>query len=190
MADTAELVRLMRRYNQRMFRACRSVLRDAAEAEDAVQDAWLSAWKHLPELEDPSRVGAWLTRIAVREAMAHARRNARFDLEDTVATDPSPSPEREASDREVGRVIEDAIDELPHEFRTVFVLRLVEGLSLAETADSLDIPAETVKTRLHRARRRVADRLLSRLDAQTREVFAFDGERCDRIVTTVLRRIA
>ncbi len=191
MADTAGFEELMRRYNQRMFRASRSVLRDDAEAEDAVQDAWVLAWRHLDQVEDPDRIGTWLTRIAIREAQAHARRVSRITpiegSEERVSTNPRNSPEQTASDRATGRLIERAIDALPEQFRTVFVLRLVEELSVEETADCLDISKETVKTRLHRARKRVADRLI--LDGRP-EVFAFDGARCDRIVAAVLGRIA
>jgi RNA polymerase sigma-70 factor (ECF subfamily) len=191
MSDTANFVSLMRQYNQRVFRACRSVLRDDAEAEDAAQEAWVLAWRHLDEVRDPARIGTWVTRIAIREAIARARKVGRLaitdeDVEDTMQR----SPEKLASDREMGRLIEGALDELSEQFRTVFVLRMVEGMSVADTAEALEIPEETVKTRLHRARRRVADQLVSRLDGATREVYSFDGERCDRIVSAVLRRIS
>jgi RNA polymerase sigma-70 factor (ECF subfamily) len=197
MADPSDFERMMRLYNQRLFRACRSVLRDDAEAEDAAQEAWVLAWRHLDQVDDPARIGAWLTRIAVREALRRAHTLARatpvdqdeIAAEDTVTTHPTPSPERATSDREMGRRLEHAIDELPEQFRTVFVLRLVEELSVAETAECLDIAEETVKTRLHRARKRVADQLLAEAEGAARQVFSFDAERCDRIVAAVLRRI-
>jgi RNA polymerase sigma-70 factor (ECF subfamily) len=174
------------------------VLRDDAEAEDAAQEAWVSAWRHLDQLEDPRRIGAWLTRIAVREALARARRAGRTTLldgdadvasEDAMSPIASRSPEHEASDREMGRLMERAIDELPEQFRTVFVLRLVEELSVAETADCLEIPEDTVKTRLHRARARVGQHLLASAERAAPRAFAFEAERCDRIVAAVLARI-
>jgi RNA polymerase sigma-70 factor (ECF subfamily) len=194
MAETDEFVLLMRRYNQRVFRVCRSVLRDDADAEDAAQDAWVQAWRHLDEVEDPDRIGAWVARIAVREALARAHRLGRTPLldgdadvasEDTVSID----PENEAANREMGRLLERAIDELPEAFRTVLVMRLVEEMSVAETADCLDIPEDTVRTRLHRARSRVAEQLLAGAERATSRVFAFEAERCDRIVAAVLGRI-
>ncbi len=198
MAETDEFVLLMRRYNQRVFRACRAVLRDDAEAEDAAQDAWVQAWRHFGQVEDQDRIGAWLTRIAVREALARAHKAGRMTLldgdadvasEDAMSPVANRSPEREASDRELGRLLERAIDALPEQFRAVFVLRLVEEMSVAETADCLDIPEDTVKTRLHRARARVAGQLLAGTERATSYVFAFEAERCDRIVAAVLRRI-
>lgn len=198
MTDTDNFEGLMRVYNQRLFRACRSVLRDDAEAEDAAQEAWVQAWKHLDQVEDPARIGAWLTRIAVREALQRAHKNARITpadhdeiaAEDTVNTHPIHSPEQATSDREMGRRLERAIDDLPEVFRTVFVLRLVEELSVAETAECLEISEETVKSRLHRGRKRVADWLLHHAEGATRQVFSFQAERCDRIVKAVLERIS
>lgn len=198
-AEPDEFVLLMRRYNQRVFRACRAVLRDDAEAEDAAQEAWVLAWRHLDQVEDPDRIGAWLTRIAVREALARAHKAGRTTLldgdedvasEDAMRPVTSRSPERAASDRELGRLVERAIDDLPEPFRTVFVLRLVEEMSVAETADCLDIPEDTVKTRLHRARARVAEQLMAGAERAASGVFAFEAERCDRIVAAVLRRIS
>ena len=146
---------LMRRHNERIYRAVRSVLRDEPEAEDAMQQAYVDAFQHLGEFAGRSRFSTWLTRIALNEALARRRRihpDAPGDEEMANVPDPRSSPEQRASDGELHRVISDAIDLLPEHFRTVFVLRAVQGLSVQETAESLDLNEETVKTRLHRAR--------------------------------------
>lgn len=191
---------LMRRYNQRLFRAARAIVKDDAEAEDVMQEAYVRAYTHLGELADRARFGTWLTRIAVREALARLRRRRETAvdgafLEDamddaTVFPAPASDPEQGAADRELGRALEAAVDALPEPFRVVFVLRAVEDLSVADTAACLEIPEETVKTRLHRARARLQQALLTQAAAALPEVHAFHRERCDRVVAAVLRRIA
>ncbi|HEV7732867.1 MAG TPA: RNA polymerase sigma factor [Candidatus Binatia bacterium] len=182
---------LMRRYNQRVFRAARAVLRDELEAEDVVQDAWVRAYTHLRQFAGRASFATWLTRIAVHEAIARGRRRARHVALEAAGSmvAPTPSPDDELGSREMVAAIEAATDALPARYRTVFMLRDLEGLSVAETAGCLDVPEATVKTRLHRARGLLRTRLDATLDVSTHGVFAFAGHRCDRIVTAVMARI-
>jgi len=183
---------LMRRYNQRLFRAARAVLRDEAEAEDVVQDAWVRAYVNLRQFGGRSSFATWVTRIAIHEALARRRRRARsVSLEDHVAALRSGTrePDEAAGAREVAAAIEAAIDALPAQYRLVFVLRDLEGLDTAETASSLDVPEATVKTRLHRARGLLRSRLDATLDVAADGVYAFGGGRCDRVVAAVMARI-
>ena len=183
---------LMRRHNQRLYRAVRAVLRDEAETEDVLQETYVRAFTHLDQFLGRARFSTWLTRIAVHEALHRRKRGARFTGIDEVAqtlASPSPGPEHGVADGELRHFIEAAVDRLPDDFRTVFVLREVEGLSTAETADSLEIPVETVKTRLHRARRQLQQYLDRRVGESVREVFAFGFARCDNLVATVMERI-
>jgi RNA polymerase sigma-70 factor (ECF subfamily) len=183
---------LMRRYNQRVFRAARAVLRDDAEAEDVVQDAWVRAYAHLDQFGGRASFATWVTRIAVHEAIARRRRRMRqVPIDDhapaLVAT--TPQPDAAADGREVAAAIERAIDALPTPYRATFVLRDVQGLDTAETAACLDVPEATVKTRLHRARSLLRTQLGATLDVAADGVFAFAGHRCDRTVATVMSRI-
>jgi RNA polymerase sigma-70 factor (ECF subfamily) len=183
---------LMRRYNQRVFRAARAVVRDDAEAEDVVQDAWVRAYAHLDQFGGRASFATWLTRIAVHEAIARRRRRMRqVPLDDhapaLVAT--TPPPDAAAGDREVAAALERAIDALPTPYRTTFVLRDVQGLDTAETAACLDVPEATVKTRLHRARSLLRTQLGASLDVAADGVFAFAGHGCDRMVATVMARL-
>jgi RNA polymerase sigma-70 factor (ECF subfamily) len=190
--DTETFEILMRRYNQRVFRAVRAVLRDDAEAEDVVQDAWVRAYTHLRQFAGRASLATWLTRIALHEAIARARRRARHTpLAEHAATLPAATrrPEDEVGTRELAAALEAATDALPAAYRTVFVLRDVQGLGVAETAACLDIPEATVKTRLHRARGLLRARLGPSLDVAPGGVFAFAGHRCDRTVAAVLGRI-
>lgn len=183
---------LMRRYNQRLFRAARAVLRDDAEAEDVVQDAWVRVYSHLRQFAGRASFATWSTRIAIHEALARVRRRARHVPlpEDTAAVAATTrSPEEELDARAVARALEAAIDALPTPYRTVFVLRELEGLDTAATAECLELRAATVKTRLHRARTLMRARLDTTLDVSRHGVFAFAGERCDRLVAAVMARI-
>jgi len=189
--DTALFEVLMRRYNQRLYRAARAIVRDDREAEDVMQDAYVRAYEHLAQFAGEARFSTWLTRIAVHEALARVRRRGRFvDLEEVMPAVPSPArgPEQRAADGELRRVLEAAIDELPDVYRCAFMLREVEGLSTAETGECLDIPPETVKTRLHRARGLLRRSLEARL-GEAATVFQFGFARCDRVVAAVLARI-
>jgi RNA polymerase sigma-70 factor (ECF subfamily) len=183
---------LMRRHNQRVFRAARAVLRDDAEAEDVAQDAWVRAYAHLQQFSGRASFATWLTRITIHEALARRRRRARIvSLADHAATLPAHTrpPDDEVGGREIAAAIESAIDELPTRYRMAFVLRDLEGLGTAEAAACLEVPEATLKTRLHRARSLLRKRLDTTLDVSSHGVFAFAGDRCDRIVVEVMERI-
>jgi RNA polymerase sigma-70 factor (ECF subfamily) len=187
---------IMRRHNQRIYRAARAILRDDAEAEDVMQDAYVRAFAHLGEFEGRALFSTWLTRIAVHEALARSRKGRRFKSIDeptseaqSMPTGPRFNPEQQASDGEVRAVLENAIDALPDEFRAVFVLRAIEEMTGAETAECLGIPEETVKTRLFRARARLQETLLQTLEPAAQRAYQFHRSRCDRVVAAVLARI-
>ncbi|MEO6419688.1 MAG: RNA polymerase sigma factor [Polyangiaceae bacterium] len=186
---------LMRRHNQRVYRAARAILHNEAEAEDVMQDAYVRAYEHLSEFEGRAQFSTWLTRIAVHEALARVRRGKRFEsLElhpesSSMSTPPGSSPESQTSDVEMRAVLETAVAKLPDEFRSVFVLRAVEGMSGAETAECLGIFEETVKTRLHRARTRLQESLVASIEPALPSVYEFHLTRCDRVVAGVLARI-
>jgi RNA polymerase sigma-70 factor, ECF subfamily len=193
---------LMRRHNQRLYRTARAIVRDDAEAEDVMQETYVRAYAALGQFEGRAQWATWLTRIAVNEALARVRARGRFVAreatevmeDDVMAKEPpavrSEGPEAAASARELGALVEHAIDELPDTYRTVFVLREVQELSTAETAACLDVSEELVKVRLHRARAELRRLMDARLGAATREVFDFHASRCDRVVAAVLERIA
>lgn len=185
---------LMRRNNQRVFRAARAILRDDSEAEDVMQDAYGRAYEHLSEFESRARFSTWLTRIAVHEALARVRRRSRFasfesQSEEAMPLHSASSPEQQTSDVEMRGVLESAVGKLPDEFRSVFVLRAVEGMSGAETAECLGIPEETVKTRLHRARGRLREMVIESIEPAVPSLYEFHLSRCDRVVAAVLRKI-
>jgi RNA polymerase sigma-70 factor, ECF subfamily len=190
---------LMRRYNQRLYRAVRGVLRDEAEAEDVVQEAWVRAFVHLGQFEGRARFSTWLVRIALHEAWARARRGRRLEPippgpegDRTMTLEPrSPSrdPESQASTVELRRALERSIEELPETYRLVFVLRQVEDLSTAEAAECLELSEEAVKTRLHRARRLLRDSLAAKLGGESPNVLPFLGARCDGMVARVMARV-
>ena len=190
--DTAAFELLMRRHNQRLYRTVRSIVRDEAETEDILQESYMRAYSHLDQFRGQARFATWLTRIAVHEALHRREHRGRVTAIDDVAgalASPGAGPEDGAADRELRHLLEASIDRLSDDFRTVFVLRDVEGLSTAETADSLDIPEETVKTRLHRARRQLQGHLNRAMGASAREVFTFGFHRCDRLVAAVMQRV-
>ncbi len=179
---------IMRRHNERLYRAIRSILRDEAEVEDAMQAAYLQAYTHLRDFERRSSLATWLTRIAIHEALGRRRRGLR-----TVTSEEEPdvaaemrSPEQDATDVEHRRLLRRAIDTLPEHFRTVFVLRQVQELSIEETAACLDIEPATVKTRLHRARALLRRKLLAEIEPGERDALPFEAPRCDRVVAAVL----
>jgi RNA polymerase sigma-70 factor (ECF subfamily) len=201
--DTAGFELIMRRYNRRLYRVARTVLRNDADAEDAVQDAYIRAYEHLRTFEGRGAFSAWLAKIALNEALArlrgadNARNHVSFDDPEESEgvnymanlTSSLPSPEQNVARGEVRRLLESAIDALPDAYRMVFVLCGVEEMTIAETADCLDVEPATVKTRYHRARNILRQQLSSLVDSTAGEVFSFDGERCDRIVAGVLRRL-
>jgi RNA polymerase sigma-70 factor (ECF subfamily) len=195
---------LMRQHNGRLFRVARAILKDDAEAEDVLQDAYLDAYRHFQDFRGDSQVGTWLVRIVANRALMRLRKHKRnrvvvsisdassgaatgvdMDLPDHQAESPNTATLR----AEVRRILERRIDELPVAFRTVFVLREVEDLSVDETAGCLGIPPATVRSRLFRARALLRESLARDIDMATGDVFGFAGERCDRIVTAVLKRL-
>jgi RNA polymerase sigma-70 factor (ECF subfamily) len=197
---------LMRRYNRRLYRVARSVLRDDAEAEDALQDAYLQAYRALPTFRGESALATWLTRIVVNAALMRQRKTGRladvielgadFGADDATAPRPAgdrldepAQPELAALRAQTRRLIETGIDKLPAAFRTVFVLRAVEELTVEETAATLDIPEATVRTRYFRARAMLREALAREIDFAIEDAFGFDGARCDRIVDAVRRRL-
>jgi RNA polymerase sigma-70 factor (ECF subfamily) len=194
---------LMRRYNRRLYRVARSVLRDDAEAEDALQDAYLQAYRALPAFRGESALGTWLTRIVVNAALMRQRKTGRladvielgadFGSDDAATPRDRPDepaqPELAALRAQTRRLIETGIDKLPAAFRTVFVLRAVEELTVEETAATLDIPEATVRTRYFRARAMLREALAREIDFAIEDAFGFDGARCDRIVEAVRRRL-
>lgn len=191
----------MRRYNQLLFRSARSILKSDTEAEDAVQDAYLRAWRGLGSFRAESKLSTWLVRIVTNEALGRLRRAKvqTVPLEDAM-TSPDPKmqaaladehdngPEQAALRAQVRELLEERIDELPDAYRTVFMLRAVEEMSAADVAQALDIPEATVRTRFFRAKNLLREALAGKVDADLSGAFAFDGARCDRIVANVLRR--
>ncbi len=202
--DHAAFAALMRRHNGKLFRIARATLGDDAEAEDALQDAYLDAYRHMHEFRGGAALGTWLTRIVINRALMRLRSRRRRSMVvpiDRRGAAPADSEVAEMADTkgesppdaalraEVRRLLERRIDELPVAYRTVFVMREVEDMTVQETADALSIPAATVRTRLFRARALLRDAIARDLDVATGEVFAFAGARCDRIVERVLARL-
>jgi RNA polymerase sigma factor (sigma-70 family) len=203
--DPAAFETLMRRHNGRLFRVARAILKDDSEAEDALQDAYLDAYRHIAEFRGGSTLVTWLTRIVVNHSLMRLRRQKRDrnvvpfgdrhanesesePREADVADEKAESPPSAALRGEIRRILERRIDELPVAFRTVFVLREVEDLTAQETAECLGIPEATVRTRLFRARALLREALARDIDNATVDVFAFAGDRCDRIVAGALAR--
>jgi RNA polymerase sigma-70 factor, ECF subfamily len=200
---------IMERNNRRLFRTIRSVLRDDAEAEDALQETYLSAFRHLGDYTGAASLSTWLTRIALNEAFGRLRRRrSMVDLNSIIETNetvqpgsgsrvvPFPltqsaalDPEHVAARGEIRRLLEGAIDDLPDAFRMAFVLRFVEQMSVEETATCLGIPEETVKTRVHRAKRRLRQALGKQLAPALTDMFPFAGARCARITESVLHQL-
>jgi RNA polymerase sigma-70 factor (ECF subfamily) len=190
--DAAPFEVLMRRYNQRLYRVARGIVRDEAEAEDVMQQAYLNAFTHLHQYESRGSFAAWLTRIAVHEALAGHRRRAAAAFTEPGAGDgcdhlvsPGPDPEQAALSGELRRDLEAVIDSLADGYRPVFVLREVEGLTTAETAEALGLSEDVVKTRLHRARAMLRD-ALARVGQRPADLLRFGFERCDRVVAAVM----
>ena len=186
--DTALFELIVRRYNQRLFRAARAILRDDAEAEDAMQEAYVRAFVNLDQFAGEAKFSTWLTKIAVYEALGRLRRAKRQE-ELPEAMDSSDNPERTAYGRELRSAIESAVDALPQLYRSVFVLREVEEMTVAETADCLGITEESVKTRCHRARALLRSRLERAIGVAASQSFSFMGHRCDRMTNSVMERI-
>lgn len=198
-ADGGAFESLMRRYNRRLFRVARSILRDDAAAQDAVQEAYIRAFTHLDGYQPTGSFGAWLSRICVNEAlMLRRRQKPEVSMEEIDESAlhtlqlhdfGEPTSVSLAESGHLRRVIEQAVDTLPEVFRIVFVMRAIEQLSVSETAASLGINESTVKTRLHRANRRLRADLSRRLRIEQLHLFEFLGDRCDQVVAYVLARL-
>jgi RNA polymerase sigma-70 factor (ECF subfamily) len=193
--ETALFEVLMRRHNEQVYRAARAILRDDREAEDVMQEAYVNAYTHLAQFDRRAQFSTWLTKIAVYEALARARKRGRYQSLDDTSVETfmpftsTPDPERQAFGRELGGLIESAVDNLGDGYREVFMLRQVQGLSTAETAQVLGVSADVVKTRFSRARHALQRDLLDRTGAAAGLAFTFGQLRCDRVVAAVMTRI-
>jgi RNA polymerase sigma-70 factor, ECF subfamily len=196
--ETALFEVIMRRYNQRLYRVTRSILGDDSEAEDVTQDAYVRSYMHLDQFDGRARFSTWLTKIAVHEALARLRNRRRLveidgaseSMEEEMnLQSKAPSPEQEVLTHTMKIVLEAAVDKLPDAYRSVFMLREIEGMSTAEAAECLDLSEEAVKVRLHRARAMLRKDIYARTGAATSDAFQFMGARCDRMVAAVFVRI-
>ena len=194
---------IMRRHNRLLFRTARSILKSDAETEDALQEAYLRAWRALANFRAEAKLSTWLVRIVINESLGRLRRHgaqvipldtamecSEHQTEAWMEDDPDQRPDRVAMRGEVRRLMESRIDRLPDAFRTVFMLRAVEELSVEEIAVALDIPEATVRTRFFRARGLLREGLARDVDISISDAFSFAGARCDRIVAGVLARLA
>ena len=197
--DSAIFEIVIRRYNQRLYRVARAILRNDGEAEDVMQDAYVRAYEHLDQFAGKAKFSTWLTRIAVHEALARHRRGERYqelaspserdgDTMDRFAS-LTPNPEQQASNSELRRLLEEAVERLPESYRIAFMLRDVEEMSTAEAAEALEITEENLKIRLHRARALLRKSLYACAGIERKEAFQFNAVRCDRVVENVFKRI-
>lgn len=197
--DEGAFEAIMRRHNQRLFRTARSIIRNDAEAEDAVQESWLHAWRALARYRAESSFSTWLVRITVNEALGRLRRtraqiipleaammSSEPGTQAALTDKPDRGPEQSTQRAQVRATMEARIDQLPEAFRTVFMLRAIEEMKVEEVAKALNIPEATVRTRYFRARSLLREGLAREMDATLGGIFSFDGARCDRIVSTVL----
>ncbi|WP_153559436.1 RNA polymerase sigma factor [Roseimaritima sediminicola] len=195
--DLASFELLMRRYNQRLYRVARSILGNDAEAEDAVQEAYVRAYEHLAQFRGEAAFSTWLTKITVYEALGRRKIRQRFR---SLQIDPSETrtmqnnentgdPFEQASRRELQNLLVRSVDALPEGLRVVFTLRVIDGLGTRETAQCLRLSEANVKTRLYRARTLLQQRIDRQIGVEVRLLHQFDGARCDRLVRRVLRRI-
>lgn len=200
--DELAVRELTQRYNRRLFRLARGIVRDDAEAEDIVQETYVRAFTKLDSFQGLSAFGTWVTRIAMNEALGRRRhqrpatewnteteRSVRTAAGATRAASLLHDPERDMAQREITELLERAIDSLPEPFRVVFIARAIEGLSVEETATLLGLRPETVKTRVHRARLRLRTELEQQLGESLSRAFAFDGQRCERLTEAVVDRL-
>ncbi|RWQ33611.1 MAG: RNA polymerase sigma factor [Mesorhizobium sp.] len=188
---------IIKMHNQRLYRIARSVVRNDSEAEDIVQEAYVKAFAHLGDFRGESSLATWLSRIVINEALGRLRKRRR-----TVAMpqtphaeiikfplDPSDDPERTMAQRQILELVQRATDRLPDVYRTVFVARVIEGLSIEETAELLDVRPETVKSRLHRARALVRKALDDQIGPVLLNAFPFAGRRCERLTAALMQRL-
>lgn len=199
--DQMAFALLMRRYNRRLYRVARAIVGNDAEAEDALQEAYLKAYRGLRQFRGDSSLATWLSRLVVNECLGRMRRSTR--RQNVIPMTPSPadheieavpsdevgSPDAAADRAQMRAILERRIDALPEAFRAVFVLRSVEELSVEETAESLGIAAETVRSRHFRAKSLLREAMAREIDIAERNLWGFDGERCDRLVARVLSRL-
>jgi RNA polymerase sigma-70 factor, ECF subfamily len=193
---------LMRRYNQRLYRAIRSVLKTGSDVEDAMQDTYLAALRNLDQFEGRAQFGTWLLKIGTNAALARMRQRMRVvqldDLPDLDQLEPileadadaARTPEQQVSNYEIATLLEGAIDRLPYDYRQVFTLRMIEGMDTTETAEVLGIGEDAVRQRLHRAREMLQTDLQGQDGSAIDRAFGFLGRRCNRVVAGVLRRLS
>jgi RNA polymerase sigma-70 factor (ECF subfamily) len=192
---------IMRQHNQLLFRTARSIVRDDAEAEDVVQESYMRAWRGLPTYRAESRLSTWLVRITTNEALGRLRRksaqvipleiammSSEPETQAALTDEPERGPEQSLQRSQMRNLMEARIDRLPEAFRTVFMLRAIEEMSVEEVAQALEIPEATVRTRFFRARSLLREGLAREMDSALGDAFSFDGARCDRIVAAVLAR--
>ena len=188
--------------NHSLFRTARSVLHEDSAAEDAVQEAYISAFTHLASYRGESGLSAWLSRIVMNEALGRLRQNrpsvdlatlespaSEAEIIQFPRSAPNDDQERTMAQRQILQLVEQATDNLPETYRLVFVTRVIEGMSVEETADLLGIKPETVKTRLHRARQLVREQLDKKIGPVLMDAFPFAGKRCERMTDAVMKRI-
>ncbi len=201
--DEAAVRTIIRQNNRRLFRVARAIMKDDNEAEDVVQESYVRAFTRLDEFRAESSLSTWLTRIVANEAYGRLRRRRiMVDWESAEATQKveaqiipfsswssQPDPERTMAQHEINQILERAIDGLPEPFRIVLVARLVEEMSIEETADLIGVRPETVKTRLHRARLLLRKDLERKVGPMLTAVFPFAGYRCERIADSVIARL-
>lgn len=196
--ETALYEVVMRRYNTRLYRVTRAILKNDGEAEDVMQDAYVRAFQHLHQFAGRSKFSTWLTRIAVHEALARARKGKRFEEWDDMnesrqsrigAAQTKSNPESETASGEMSRLLEQAVESLPENYRSVVMMRDVEEMSTSETAECLSITEYNVKIRLHRAHGLLRKALYAKAKISTTESFPFHAARCDRVVSAVFARI-
>ncbi len=193
---------IMQAYNQRLYRIARSIVRHDSEAEDVVQESYVRAFTHLEGFRGDSSLATWLSRIAINEALGRLRKQrltediVTFESQLTPAEiiqfplmSKSDDPERTLAQRQLLQLVERATDNLPEVYRTVFITRVIEGMSVEDTADILGVRPETVKTRLHRARKLVREQLDKQIGPILMDAFPFAGRRCERMTAAVLRRL-
>ena len=190
---------LMRRHNQRIYRAIRSIMRDDSESEDVMQETYVRAFEHLAQFEGRAKFSTWLTRIAVNEAIKRSAARGKFDPLNTepdgdheamlASEQNSPSPEISAARGELATLLEDSILALPPVYRSVIMLRDIEEMSTTETAEALSITDTNVKVRLHRAHDLLRTELMTRAGASGPQAFTFPATRCNRVVDAVFQRL-
>jgi RNA polymerase sigma factor (sigma-70 family) len=200
--DTSAFEDMMRQYNRRLYRLARATLKDRTEAEDALQDAYICAYRSIGGFRGDASLGTWLSRLVLNECFARMRRTVRREnvipmvsasshaQSAHMIVDETDAPDRAAGRVQIRELLERKVDELPENFRMVFVMRSVEELSVKETAESLSIPEETVRSRHFRAKNLLRESLARELDLAEPDLFEFGGDHCDRVVSSVLARIA